>query len=166
MTEHVDYDASPPVGGAHFPYWAECGVYDAPIPDEVGTHDLEHGAFWFTYDPSALDGDQVAALADQLPQNGIMSPYDGLESPVVVTVWERQLALTGPDDPRLALFLDEYAGGATAPEPLASCAGGLTADDFATVEEQLGLGHRVGLRRAWTPRPGPTAPATASGCST
>ena len=69
-----------------------------------------------------------------------MSPYDGLDARAVVTVWERQLALTGPDDPRLELFLDEYAGGSHRAGAAASCAGGLTADDFATVEEQLHSG--------------------------
>ena len=39
-------------------------------------HDLEHGTVWITYDPD-LDADDVAALADQLPQNGILSPYPG-----------------------------------------------------------------------------------------
>lgn len=137
VTDPVDYPQTPPVGGPHHPSWAECGVYDAPLPDEVATHDLEHGTFWFTYDADSLDADQVAALADQLPDNAIMSPYEGLGAPVVVTVWGRQLALTGPDDPRLALFLEEYAGGTTAPEPFASCAGGLSGADLDQVAGEL-----------------------------
>ena len=84
---------------------------------------LEHGAVWITYDPGA-DVD-VAALEDALPQNGILSPYDGLDAPVVVTVWGRQLELDGADDPRLELFIDTLGGGETAPEPFASCAGGV-----------------------------------------
>ena len=48
-----------------------------------------------------------------------MSPYDGLPGPVVVTVWGRQLALDGPDDPRLELFLREFGDGHTSPEPFA-----------------------------------------------
>lgn len=136
----VDYPQSPPVGGAHYPAWAECGVYDEPLPNEVAVHDLEHGTFWFAYDADALDDDAVAALADQLPDNGIMSPYDGLTAPVVITVWGRQLALTGADDPRIGLFLEEYAGGVTAPEAFASCAGGMTGDEIDGVAEQLGGG--------------------------
>lgn len=58
-----------------------------------------------------------------------------LDAPVVVSVWEAQLALSGVDDPRLGLFLDEFAGGVTAPEPLASCAGGASLADI----EELGL---------------------------
>jgi hypothetical protein len=48
---------------------------------------------------------------------------------VVVTVWGRQLALVGADDPRLPLFLHRYGGGETAPEPFASCAGGVRDPD-------------------------------------
>lgn len=132
VTETVDdYTASPPAGGQHFPVWLDCGVYDEPVRDEFLVHDLEHGAFWFAYDAEALGDDEVAALAAQLPQNGVMTPYAGLDAPVVVTVWEAQLALDGVDDPRLPLFLDEYADGATAPEPFASCAGGATPDAIA-----------------------------------
>ena len=122
-TDDVDYPQSPPVGGPHAPAWLDCGVYDEPVRDENAVHDLEHGTVWITYDPEA--GVDVGALEEALPQNGILSPYDGLDAPVVVTVWGRQLALDGADDPRLPLFIDTYGGGETAPEPFASCAGGI-----------------------------------------
>ena len=121
--DDVDYPQSPAVGGPHAPAWLDCGVYDSPVREENVVHDLEHGTVWITYDPEAgVDTDLLAGL---LPQNGILSPYDDLGSPVVVTVWGRQLALDGADDPRLPLFIDTYGGGETAPEPFASCAGGV-----------------------------------------
>ncbi len=120
----LDYPQSPAVGGPHAPVWLECGAYDAPVREENAVHDLEHGAVWISYDPD-LDADDVKALAALLPQNGIMAPYPGLRAPVVVTVWGRQLDLTGADDPRLALFIHAFGGGETAPEPFASCAGGV-----------------------------------------
>ncbi len=123
VTDPVDYDVTPPAGGPHFAQWLECGAYGSPVQDENAVHDLEHGAVWITYDP-ALGDDDVATLEAALPQNGIMSPYVGLPAPVVVTVWGTQLALTGADDPRLALFVERYDDGVTAPEPFASCAGG------------------------------------------
>jgi hypothetical protein len=123
--DDVDYPQSPPVGGEHAPEWLECGVYDEPVRKENAVHDLEHGTVWISYDPD-LDTDDVHALADELPQNGILAPYPGLTSPVVVTVWGRQLALVGADDPRLELFIRTYGGGETAPEPFASCAGGVS----------------------------------------
>ena len=120
----IDYPQTPPVGGPHATAWLDCGVYDAPVRDENAVHDLEHGSVWITYDPD-LDVHDVEVLAEVLPQNGILSPYAGLDAPVVVTVWGRQLSLDGADDPRLELFVREFGGGSTAPEPFASCAGGI-----------------------------------------
>ncbi|MDI6908564.1 DUF3105 domain-containing protein [Nocardioides sp.] len=124
----VDYPQTPPVGGPHAGAWLDCGVYDEPVRDENAVHDLEHGTVWITYDPD-LDAADVATLADLLPANGILSPYAGLPAPVVVTVWGRQLELDGADDARLALFVRTFGGGETAPEPFASCAGGVTDPD-------------------------------------
>lgn len=129
--EDHDYRQSPSVGGDHAPVWLECGVYDEPLP-EVNVHDLEHGTVWLTYRPDLVDADGVQQLADQVPDNGIMSPYPDQEAPVVITVWGRQLALVGPDDPRIALFIAEYGAGDTAPEPFASCHGGVDPADLPT----------------------------------
>ena len=131
----VPYAAVPPLGGPHDPAWLECGPYDAPVRDENAVHDLEHGTVWITYDPALADAD-VAALEGELPDNGLLSPYDGLPSPVVVTVWGRQLRLTGADDPRLPLFIAAFGDGHTSPEPFASCAGGLTPGDAAPPDSQ------------------------------
>jgi hypothetical protein len=122
-TEDVAYEQVPPVGGPHDPVWLACGAYDEPVRDENAVHDLEHGTVWISYEPG-LDGDDVETLAGGLPDNGILTPYDDLPAPVVVTVWGRQLRLSGADDPRLPLFIEEYGDGHTAPEPFASCVGG------------------------------------------
>jgi hypothetical protein len=127
VQEDVDYPQTPPVGGDHWDAWLDCGVYDVPVTDENAVHDLEHGSVWITYRADLVDPAGVAVLADQLPANGIMSPHPGQEAPVVITAWGRQLDLVGPDDPRIALFLDAFGAGETAPEPWGSCVGG-TAD--------------------------------------
>ncbi|MFC4784771.1 DUF3105 domain-containing protein [Nocardioides sp. MAHUQ-72] len=121
--DDIDYEQVPPVGGMHDPEWLDCGAYDSPVREENAVHDLEHGTVWITYEPG-LDGDEVETLAAALPDNGILTPYDDLPAPVVVTVWGAQLRLTGADDPRLPLFIEAYGDGHTAPEPFASCAGG------------------------------------------
>ena len=122
----VDYDQAPPAGGPHAVEWHACGVYDEPRRDENVVHSLEHGTVWFTYRPGLAE-DELAELEEELPSEGILSPYPDQEAPVVVTVWGRQLALEGADDPRLALFLREYGDGHTSPEPFASCEGGVRA---------------------------------------
>lgn len=129
--ETVDYPQSPSVGGDHAAVWLECGVYDEPVPEANVVHDLEHGTTWITYRPDLVDADGIQRLADQLTDNAILSPYPDQEAPVVITVWGRQLELTGPEDPRIQLFVTKYAAGDTAPEPFASCHGGVEPDDLA-----------------------------------
>ncbi|HVK29485.1 MAG TPA: DUF3105 domain-containing protein, partial [Nocardioides sp.] len=125
LGEDHEYPQSPAVGGDHAPVWIECGAYDEPLPEVNAVHDLEHGTTWITYRPDDVDADGVDRLADQLPANGLLSPYPDQAAPVVITVWGRQLELTGPDDPRITLFIAEYGAGDTAPEPYASCNGGV-----------------------------------------
>lgn len=130
LGEDKEYPQSPSVGGDHAPVWLECGVYDEPVPEVNVVHDLEHGTTWLTYREDLVDEDGVDELAKQLPPNGIMSPYPDQEAPVVITVWGRQLELAGPGDPRIKLFITKYSAGDTAPEPFASCNGGVDPDDL------------------------------------
>ena len=125
-SEDVDYPQSPPVGGPHDDAWLSCGVYDRAVREENAVHSLEHGALWVTYRPGLRQTD-LDALAGKLPEEGILSPYEEQEAPIVVTVWGAQLELTGPDDPRLDLFVEEYGDGHTSPESFAPCAGGIEA---------------------------------------
>lgn len=122
--DEVDYPQSPPVGGDHADQWLQCGSYDQPVREENVVHALEHGTVWITYDDSVAD-DEIESLSDVLPAKGVLSPYAGQRARVVVTVWDTQLALTGVDDPRLEQFITRYADGGTAPEPFASCEGGV-----------------------------------------
>lgn len=125
-TGEVDYAESPPMGGQHDPQWQACGVYDRPVREENAVHTLEHGTVWITYDADQVAGEDLARLEGALEGNGILSPYEGLPAAVVVTAWNRQLALEeGADDPRLQDFLDEYADGHTAPEASVGCQPGV-----------------------------------------
>ncbi len=124
VTTQVRYEQSPPVGGDHNPVWLNCGVYDAPVPNEYAVHSLEHGAVWVTHSPD-LAADQVDALVSNLPSEYIVvSPYEDLPAPVVASAWGVQLELDGVDDPRLAEFVREYRQGPQTPEPGAACTGG------------------------------------------
>jgi len=124
----VDYAQSPPAGGDHNAIWLNCGVYDQPVPDENAVHSLEHGAIWVTYDADALSDDELAALRAQLPSSyAILSPYDGLDAPVVLSAWNAQLKLDSVDDERIGEFFTAYWRSQSAPEPNALCSGALDA---------------------------------------
>ena len=136
-TEHVsgdmDYPQSPSVGGEHDQAWHECGVYDAPVREENMVHSLEHGTVWVTYQPG-LFPTEIQDMVAQLPDDSVVSPYPDQDAPVVVTVWGAQLALDGPDDPRLALFVEEYGDGHTSPEPMVTCNGGVRISDDGSTD--------------------------------
>lgn len=133
----IAYAQTPPLGGAYSPLWQTCGAYTAPLYDEYAVHSLERGAVWITFVP-VLPAAEVTKLRALLaePRAGkddkktvppsLLSPYAGLPAPVVVSVWNAQVQLSGPDDPRLAAFLDRYSREMTAPEAGKGCSGGYT----------------------------------------
>lgn len=125
VTEPVSYPQTPPVGGQHAPVWTNCGVYTEPLSNEQTVHSMEHGAVWITYRPD-LPADQVARLTDLAQANdfALLSPYEGLPSPVVASAWGVQLSLDDAADPRLERFLSRYLQGEQTPEPGAPCTGG------------------------------------------
>jgi hypothetical protein len=122
---NVDYDRTPPAGGEHNPVWQNCGFYPDPISDENAVHSMEHGAVWITYSPDLPEA-EVNTLRD-LAQNGdyiLVSPYPGLDSPLVATAWGKQLELESADDEALEQFIGAYREGPQTPEPGAACTGG------------------------------------------
>lgn len=126
VEEPVTYTETPPTGGNHSPTWLDCGIYPQPVPDENAVHSLEHGAIWVTYD-SSLDASQLGTIRSQLPTTHvILSPYEGLSTPIVLSGWNVQLKLDSADDPRIRTFIEEYWQGENAPEPGASCTGGVS----------------------------------------
>ena len=124
----VDYAQDPPAGGEHSQVWINCGIYDQPVVNENAVHALEHGAVWITYDP-ALPAADVDALRAAVPSTYVvLSPYPGLDAPVVASAWDAQVRLDSVDDPRLGAFIQEYWKSSSAPEPGAPCTGGIDGD--------------------------------------
>jgi hypothetical protein len=126
VTTPVAYKESPPVGGPHDPYWADCTgtVYTVDIRHENAVHGLEHGAVWITYDPQKVSKADQATLAQLVQgQTGrMMSPYAGLDSPISIQSWNHQLKVTSATDPRLKEFADFFAlNPSYYPEVGASC---------------------------------------------
>lgn len=128
--QHVEgellYEQIPPVGGPHNGAWQNCGYYAEPIYNWHGVHSLEHGAVWLTYDPELAEDDiqQLQNLANQ--SYVLVSPYPGLENPVVGSVWGKQITFDGVDDDRLEPFIREYRlNPDNTPEPGAICSGNI-----------------------------------------
>ena len=124
----LTYRETPPLGGVHHPVWQNCGIYDVPVHNEHAVHSLEHGAVWITYRPGlAADAiDRLKAMASD--DFMLLSPYPGLQAPVVASAWNHQIELDGADDSRLRQFITRYKNNpSTTPEFGASCFGGTSA---------------------------------------
>jgi hypothetical protein len=121
----IKYDASPPIGGNHDQYWANCNgaVYDHQIANENAVHMLEHGAVWITYNPS-LPASQLDKLKTYVEGQDrlALSPYAGLRQPISLQSWGYQLFVNNASDPRIAQFISTLKyNSKTTPEPGASC---------------------------------------------
>jgi hypothetical protein len=110
VTTTVKYATTPPDGGNHSPYWADCSgtVYPEPIANENAVHTLEHGAIWITY-KQGLASSEVATLSALV--NGknymIMSPYPAADmtSNISLQAWGYQLKVDSATDPRIDKFI-------------------------------------------------------------
>jgi hypothetical protein len=121
----LTYDPTPPVGGHHNPVPQTCGYYSTPILNEHGVHSLEHGAVWITYSPD-LPQDQIDVLKNLAESQSyiLVSPYDGLPSPVVASSWGHQLKLDSATDSRLNDFIRIFRNSSKyTPEFGAACSG-------------------------------------------
>ncbi|MFI6577092.1 DUF3105 domain-containing protein [Nocardiopsis sp. NPDC050513] len=138
--ERVDYAQSPPVGGDHWAYWQNCGVYPEAVTPEFGVHSLEHGAVWINYSPD-LAQDQVDALVDLYSPGDylLITPHDDLDAPIVASSWGRQITAEAADDEALQRFVALYERGTDVPEPGAACSGAISAT-ASVVEEGLETG--------------------------
>lgn len=121
----IPFGAIPPMGGPHASVWQNCGIYTTAVEGQYAIHSMEHGAVWVTYNPD-LPADQVAALENLVRGENYMlvSPYPEQTSPVVLTVWDRQLAVDSASDARIAEFIDRYKQ-IRGPESGAACTGGI-----------------------------------------
>lgn len=121
----VNYDATPPIGGNHSGYWADCSgtVYANAIANENAVHALEHGAVWITYKPGLAKSevDQLAKLVNGQDRM-LMSPYPALSSNVSLQSWGYQLKVNSASDPRIQQFIDALRyNPKTTPEYGADC---------------------------------------------
>ncbi|MBA2246962.1 MAG: DUF3105 domain-containing protein [Chloroflexia bacterium] len=136
-TEPLLYEQIPPIGGVHNPAWQNCGFYPKFINNENGVHSMEHGAVWITYDP-ALPSDQIDILEGKTDQQFVLvSPYPGMDVPVVASVWGKQIKLDGATDDRLDSFIREYRKNPdNSPEPQGICWRGISATTDTVPQQQ------------------------------
>lgn len=120
----AEYEMDPPAGGAHWSAWLNCGIYTEPQENERAVHALEHGAVWVTYNPDEVSGADLDTLRKRLPKSyALISPYPGLDAPIVASAWGAQIRFDEVTDERLDGFIAKYWQSGTAPELGANCSG-------------------------------------------
>ena len=109
VTGTVKYDSSPPVGGDHSQYWANCTgvVYTHQLANENAVHMLEHGAIWITYNPKTLPKSELTKLESYVKGQDYtaLTPYADLKTPISLQAWGYQLFVNSASDPRIAKFI-------------------------------------------------------------
>jgi Protein of unknown function (DUF3105) len=108
-TQRVAYDQSPPFGGPHDGFWADCDgiVYPNPVRSENMVHALEHGTVWIAYNADKVKGADLDVLKQKVTgkQFTMMSPYPGLDHAVSLQSWGHQLKVDSVNDPRIDEFI-------------------------------------------------------------
>lgn len=89
-------------------------------------HSLEHGAVWVMYAPDLGEAEVAAleAVADG-QTHVLVTPYENLERPIVLSAWGRQLSVDDANDPRIDAFIRSFQEGPQTPELGAPCSGAL-----------------------------------------
>lgn len=113
--DEVVYSTTPPTSGDHWEQWADCGFYPEGLPDEVITHNLEHGNIVVSYNLS--DPGQIARLRAAIDNIGLSGDwgvtrfYDEIpEDLIVLSAWGRMYGVGGPDPDSMEAFFSLYAG--------------------------------------------------------
>ena len=121
-----NYNTVPPTSGQHYNQTgvapASWGIKDSNLPNEVTTHNLEHGGIVIAYNNlSPQEVDQLKALVTTLRRQYnkiILEPYPPLtDAKVAITSWRWILKLPGVDQTKLTQFAQKhYADPNYAPE--------------------------------------------------
>ena len=94
----ADYKTNPPTSGAHFPQWAQDGVYDADNTPPLGqlVHTLEHGRIDVQYKPGTPThtiAELEALLAEQSDGYHMLLYENTTDMPaqIAATAWGHSL---------------------------------------------------------------------------
>ena len=109
---HAPYSTDPPTSGPHVPDVPRWGIYTTAPDLPLQVHGLEEGAVVINYQPT-LDKDTLSkleALTTSYGDKVILSPYQNLSSPIVLTAWTRMQKFSSFDEANIRRFIQAYRG--------------------------------------------------------
>jgi len=118
----ASYSSDPPTSGPHHERPATWSISDAPIPNEVFVHNLEHGGIVLVYnDLDPADVTRLRGLVTVLQRSThpklLLFPYQTLkEAKIAVLAWGWLLKLPEYDPAKIRGFIEAHYEGPDAPE--------------------------------------------------
>jgi hypothetical protein len=118
----TNYNSIPPTSGQHWPTPAPWGIKDTTLPNEVTTHNLEHGGIVIAYNNlTSAEVDQLKSIVRQLMASGfpkvILEPYPELrDAKVALTAWTWLYKLPTVDQTQIIRFFRAHYDPVEAPE--------------------------------------------------
>jgi len=126
----LTFATMPPVGGDHYPLWADFRFYERPVDLGYTVHALEHGAVVLWYRCASREAcpglaAQLEAFASSLPQDPLCASFPGLlrriivvpepnlEAVVAASAWGHGAAWGCPEPSKLRAFVDAHYDRAT-----------------------------------------------------
>jgi len=120
-----NYNSVPPTSGQHWQQPAApapWGIKDANLPNEVTTHNLEHGGIVIAYNGlTTTEVDQLKTLVRNLMSSGfpkvILEPYPKLtDAKVALTAWTWLYKIQSVDQTQIVRFFRAHYEPVEAPE--------------------------------------------------
>ena len=125
-SEFVEYNTVPPTSGDHWERWADCGFYEAGLPDERITHNLEHSNIVVSYNLATTEEiDQLRNALESIEFYyawGVARFYDKIpQGTVALATWGVLDTIEGIDPDRINSFFSAYAGNLGPEQPARPC---------------------------------------------
>jgi hypothetical protein len=123
--QKATYNSVPPTSGQHYQAPAApapWGIKETTLPNEVTTHNLEHGGVVVAYNNlSTAEVDQLKSIVRQLMSGGfkkvILEPYPELtDAKVALTAWSWLYKLPSVDQTQVVRFFRAHYDPVEAPE--------------------------------------------------
>ncbi|MDQ3821938.1 MAG: DUF3105 domain-containing protein [Actinomycetota bacterium] len=117
LNAKVDYKTDPPTSGTHYAIPAVWDIYDRPINQKQGVHNLEHGGILIQYGSRVprADVDRIAAFYRESPNGMLVAPLPRLGNKIALTAWTHMATCTRFTERGFEEFRDAYR--AKGPEP-------------------------------------------------
>ncbi|MBI1754949.1 DUF3105 domain-containing protein [Candidatus Azambacteria bacterium] len=108
--DHPPYNSNPPTSGWHTPYTAKWGVSNDPIPNEIQTHNLEHGGIAIQYKQGISNEtkQKLEEIVKRYTSKVLMAPRESLDRNIALTAWTYLDKMDEFDECRIVGFINAH----------------------------------------------------------